>query len=82
VRDGSYFFFPVYLFYALLSLSLYFQMHFLFFLIVFCSLILMLSEPRLTLAGRWASLGEESLQCQAVSIVLSCSGLYLTVVVA
>jgi len=42
----------------------------------------MLSEPRLTLAGRWASLGEESLQCQAVSIVLSCSGLYLTVVVA
>lgn len=63
-----------------LSLSLYFHMHFLFFLIVVCSLILMLSELRLTLAGRWDSLGEESLQCQAVSILLSCSGLNLTVV--
>lgn len=77
--DGSYFFLCSSLL-CTLCLSLYFHMNFLFFLIVFCALILMLSELRLTLAGRWDSLGEESLQCQAVSILLSCSGLNLTVV--
>lgn len=45
-----------------LSLSFCFQMY---FLIVFLALVPALSELRLTLAGRWASLGKESLQSVA-----------------